>query len=144
MNPPAIRCVLLADRHHALAEGVRTLLESTFDAVVMVADKTSLFECARRLRPALVVVDLSLVRGQNLSWLREFRLACPEPGLVVISVHDEPSVCRSVMEAGAGAFVLKRTLATNLLTAVDIVLAGGHYVAATLTEPSDSPHEAHA
>ena len=38
MKREVVRCVLLADRHHGLTEGVRGLLETSFDAVVMVAD----------------------------------------------------------------------------------------------------------
>ena len=55
-HPETIDCVLLADRHHGLSEGVRSLLETTFKAVVMVADEVSLFESAKRLPVALAVV----------------------------------------------------------------------------------------
>ena len=56
-------CVLLADRHHGLSEGIRGLLETTFSSVFMVADETSLIEGAGLLRPAVVVIDLLLVRA---------------------------------------------------------------------------------
>jgi two-component system secretion response regulator SsrB len=123
-----VNCVLLADRHHGLTEGVRGLLASTFDAVVMVADETSLFESADRIRPTVAVVDLSLVRGENLQWLPRLRARCPGMKLILLSVHDQPSVCRSAMEAGADAFVLKRAIATDLLAAIDAVQAGRPYV----------------
>ena len=55
-----LSCVLLADRHHALTEGVRGLLETSFESVVMVADEVSLLEGAIRLRPDVAVVDLSV------------------------------------------------------------------------------------
>ena len=56
------RCVLLADSHHGLSEGLRTMLATTFETVVMVADQGSLFETARRLHSDLAVVDLALPR----------------------------------------------------------------------------------
>jgi two-component system secretion response regulator SsrB len=127
MPDRAINCVLLADRHHALAEGVRGLLETAFDAVVMVADQTSLFESAERLQPTVAVVDLSLARGESLQWVPRLRERCPTLKLIVLSVHDEPSVCRAAMEAGADAFVLKRALGTDLLPAIDAVQAGRTY-----------------
>ena len=65
----SLRCVLLADRHHALAEGVRDLLATSFDSVVMVADEGSLFAAAARLEPALVVVDVSLSHSEGLRWV---------------------------------------------------------------------------
>ena len=58
-------CVLLADRHHGLRDGVRGLLETEFETVFMVADETSLLEGAERLGPAVVVIDLSLAAGSQ-------------------------------------------------------------------------------
>ena len=116
-----LSCVLLADRHHGLTEGVRGLLETTFGTVVMVADEASLLEGASRLRPDVAVVDLSLARDSSLGWLRALRQRCPELKAIVLSVHDEESVRRAAMEAGADAFVLKRALATDLLPAVALV-----------------------
>jgi DNA-binding NarL/FixJ family response regulator len=127
MSAHVVNCVILADRHHGLTEGVRGLLSTMFDAVVMVADETSLFESAERIHPALAVVDLSLVRGEGLQWLPRLHARCPDVKLIVLSVHDQPSVRRAAMEAGADAFVLKRAIVTDLLVAIDAVQAGRSY-----------------
>jgi len=119
-----LSCVLLADRHHGLTEGVRGLLETSFGTVVMVADEVSLLEAAIRLRPEVAVVDLSLSRNGSLDWLQALRLRCPELKVVVLSVHDEQSVREAVMKAGADAFVLKRAIAIDLLNVVDAVCCG--------------------
>jgi DNA-binding NarL/FixJ family response regulator len=111
-------CVLLAEGHQELARSVRGLLETAFDSVVMVADEMSLLDALSRLRPEAAVVDLSLGSDRGSGWLREVRQRSPEVGLVVLSVHDEQSVRRAVMEAGADAFVLRQAIATDLLDAV--------------------------
>jgi two-component system secretion response regulator SsrB len=116
-----LSCVLLADRHHGLTEGVRGLLETAFGSVVMVADEASLLEGAGRLLPDVAVVDLSLAKESGLGWLRALRQRCPGLKVIVLSVHDEQSVRRAAMDAGADAFVLKRAIATDLLPAVDRV-----------------------
>ena len=116
-------CVLLADRHHGLTEGVRGLLGTLFKMVVMVADESSLQESAARLRPEVVVADLSLARDRGLHWLTRLRRCHPEMKLVVLSVHDEPSVRRAAMDAGADGFVLTRAIATDLLPVIEGVLA---------------------
>ena len=121
MAAKPLSCVLLADRHHGLTEGVRGLLDAVFGTVVMVADEVSLLDGAARLQPDVAVVDLSLARDGNLAWLRALRLSCPRLKVIVVSVHDEPSVRRAAMAAGADAFVLKRAIATDLLSAVDAV-----------------------
>ncbi len=118
------KCVLLADRHHGLTEGVRGLLESLFEAVVMVADETSLSESAVRLQPDVAVVDLSLARESGLGWLHRLRQNLPKLKLVVLTVHDQESVRQAVLDAGADKVVLKRSVGTDLLPAVEELLAG--------------------
>jgi two-component system secretion response regulator SsrB len=136
MSNHPVHCVILADRHHGLTEGVRGLLSTMFDAVVMVADETSLFESAELIKPALAVVDLSLVPGEGLQWLPRLRARCPDLKLIVLSVHDELSVRRAALAAGADAFVLKRSIVPDLLAAIDAVQAGGSYSSA---DTADSP-----
>jgi len=122
------QCVLVADPHHGLSEGVRRLLATTFDTVVMVADEVSLFESAGRLRSDLAVVDLTLSHGNALEFVRRLRGRFPDMKLIIVSVHDQWTVSRSVLEAGADGFVVKRAIATDLLAAADSVLAGEVYV----------------
>ena len=119
MMEQALSCVLLADRHHGLTEGIRGLLETTFGTVIMVADETSLLEGAGRLKPDVAIVDLSLARDRSLGWLKALKIRCPGLKVIVLSVHDEPSVRRATLEAGADAFILKRAIVTDLLPAVD-------------------------
>ena len=117
--PKSLSCVLLADRHHGLSEGVRGLLSTAFGSVVMVADEASLIDGAARLQPDVVIVDLSLAPDSRLNWLQALRQDCPDLKVIVLSVHDEQSVREAVLRAGADAFVLKRAIATDLLAAVD-------------------------
>ena len=104
MSEKPMSCVLLADRHHGLAESVRGLLESFFETVVMVADETSLLEGAGRLHPDMAVVDLSLAKDAGLSWLRELRVRSPELKIIVISIHDGQSVRRGGDGSRCGRF----------------------------------------
>jgi two-component system secretion response regulator SsrB len=119
MPERAMSCVLLAERHLGLAEGVRGLLETAFGAVVMVADEASLLEAVCRLRPEVAVVDASLAQHRSLHWLRALKVSCPGTRVIILSVHSEPSVRRAMFEAGADAFVLKSVIVTDLLLAVD-------------------------
>jgi two-component system secretion response regulator SsrB len=128
MNNSESRSVLLADPHHGLSDGVRGLLATTFRSVVMVADEVSLFESAGRLQSDLAVVDLALSRGNALDLIRRLRDRFPAMKMIIVSVHDQSSVSRSVLEAGADGFVVKRAIATDLLPAADAVLAGERFV----------------
>src|SRR5215510_2780967 len=114
MTQSETRCVLLADAHHGVSEGMRGLLATKFDAVVMVADEVSLLEVADRMQSGLAVVDLALSRGNALELVRRLRVRFPRMKIVIISLHDQPSVSRSVLAAGADSFVVKRAVATDL------------------------------
>ena len=125
---PTGSCVLLADRHHGLSEGVRGLLESSFDSVFMVGDEQSLLEGAQRLRPPVVILDLTLAAGDVEGLLGRVATRSPESKVIVLTVHDEPNVSAAALRAGAHGVVLKRAIATDLLTAIDEVLAGRQFV----------------
>jgi DNA-binding NarL/FixJ family response regulator len=120
--------VILADTHHPMLEGIRGLLETMFEAVVMVADDTSLFDAAARLEADLIVVDLSLPVSRDVNIVRRLKERFPECKLIVLSVHEEPIAVEKVMAAGAQGFVLKRSAATDLIPAVRAVLRGRKYV----------------
>jgi len=124
----AASCVLLADPHHALIEGVRGLLESAFDCVIMVGDEASLLEAAARLTPLVVVADIGMAEGDLKSFVARILARSSQSRMVLLSVHDEPSVALAAFRAGAHAVVLKRSIATDLLAAVDDVLDGRSYV----------------
>ncbi len=121
-------CVLLADRHHGLRDSVRGLLETEFESVIMVANEASLLEGASRLRPAIVVVDLSLSGGDMLALLARIGERSPDSKVLMLTVHDELTVSGAALDAGAQGVVLKSCLATDLMLAVDAVLAGKRYV----------------
>ncbi|MDM0068391.1 response regulator transcription factor [Variovorax sp. J31P207] len=121
-------CVLLADRHHGLRDSVRGLLETQFDSVFMVANEAALLEGAERLGPAVVLVDMSLSGGDLSGLLKRIGSLAPDAKLLLLSVHDERTVAEAALVAGADAVVLKRCLATDLMPAVDAVLAGQIYL----------------
>jgi DNA-binding NarL/FixJ family response regulator len=144
MSDRSTRCVLLADRHHGLIEGMRGLLETAFGTVFMVGDEASLIEGVERLEPSLAVVDLALAGGNWLKLLRTLREGSPASKLIVLSMYDELSVVRAAMGVGVNGFVLKRAIATDMLDAVAAVLRGESYVSpssrgsAQPTPPGDS------
>ena len=140
MGTDAVKCVLLADRHHGLSEGIRGLLESEFEAVVMVADEASLVASAVRMQPSVVMADLGLAQSESFGWLRRLLARCPESRVIVLSAHDELSVMRTAFEAGAAGFVWKRGIASQLLEAVDAVLAGERYAPPGVAIPDSVPN----
>ena len=141
MGEGLTRCMLLADRHHGLVEGVRALLTTAFGTVFMVGDEASLIDGVERLKPSVTIVDLGLAGGNWLQLLRTLRERSPASELIVLSMYDELSVARAAMAAGAKGFVLKRTIATDILDAIAAVLRGESYISSSIggSKPAAAP-----
>lgn len=124
--------VILADNHQNMLAGERTLLESMFETVFMVADEASLIQAAERLSPDLIIADLSLPVSKELNVARRLKKTFPGIRLIILSVHDEGTAVGECLEAGAVGFVLKRTAVNDLVAAIETVLKGGVYVSPTV------------
>jgi len=120
--------VLLADIHQNMLAGVRTILESMFEKVFMVADEGSLLEAAEKIKPDLIIADLSLPVTMEINIARRLHKAFPKIKLIILSVHDESSAINECMEAGAKGFVLKRTAVNDLVPAIEAILQDDPYI----------------
>jgi len=126
--------VLLADNHQNMLEGVRNLLEDMFETVFMVADEASLIEAAEKLKPDLIVADLSLPVTKEINIVRRMMTAFPQIKLIILSIHDEQAAFGECIEAGARGIVLKRRAVDDLVPAVEAVLKGSTYVSPSIVQ----------
>ena len=120
--------VLLADIHQNMLAGVRIVLENMFENVFMVADEASLLDAAEKIKPDLIIADISLPVTAEINIARRLHMTFPEIKLIILSVHDESSAVNECMEAGAKGFVLKRTAVNDLVPAIEAVMQEDSYV----------------
>jgi DNA-binding NarL/FixJ family response regulator len=133
MLPAKTTFVLIADRDGGLFEGIRGLLEATFDRVFLVNDKASLMEGATRLQPNVIVMDLSYAAGDLSGLIRELRKRAPAAKQLLLSAHDESTVVAAAIAAGADGMVLKRAIGRELMAAIDALLDGQQYFNSSAT-----------
>lgn len=119
--------VIIADSSQNLLEGIRGLLETVFDLVVMVANFESLIDTAEKLQVDMVVVDLSLTAKRCKEAIRIIKKRFPDIKVLVMSIHDENSALQEAISAGADGFVLKSSAAKDLIPAVNTILSGGTF-----------------
>jgi DNA-binding NarL/FixJ family response regulator len=129
--------VLVGHAHQRLSEGLRHWLRASFDSVYMVGDRGSLVEGARKLQPALMVVDLALAQGDLPSLTAELHALAPASRMLLLSDHDDAGADAALLSAGADGVVHKAALAIELSAAVDTVLAGRRYGCAAPARPGD-------
>jgi DNA-binding NarL/FixJ family response regulator len=125
-----MRCkrVVLADQHPVMLEGIRRMLETEAESVLMVADEASLMQAVESLRPDLVIADLSFPVSGGTNVARLLKERHPGIKIIILSVHEEPAAADEVAAAGAEAFVLKRRAVVDLIAAVRAVCRGGRYI----------------
>jgi DNA-binding NarL/FixJ family response regulator len=128
VDPGQKSCALLADKHTGFIDGVRGLLETAFDTIFTVADADSLTNGTNRLRPTVVVVDLSFAKGDFTGLIRQLQRSSPASKIIALTMHKEPAAVDAMLSAGAHGVVLKHFIARDLLAAVDVVLEGNRFV----------------
>jgi DNA-binding NarL/FixJ family response regulator len=131
MNRPH---VLLAEDHASVAEVLKRILNDEFDVVGAVADGIALIDAAERLKPDVIVADISMPRLDGLSALIKMKEKQPDVKVVLITMYDEPCVARVALDTGALGFVMKHSAATDLIPAVKAALAGKTYLSNILVE----------
>jgi two-component system, NarL family, response regulator NreC len=128
--------VVLADDHHVVRAGLRTLLERALPCQVIgeAADGQAAIELVTRLKPDVLVVDLMMPDITGIAVVREIRLQAPATHIVMLSMHADELYVREALRAGATAYVLKEALANEFVTAVRAAAHGRRYLSHTLSE----------
>ena len=126
--------VLLADDHRIVAEGLRSLLEDTFDFVGTVGDGRALLAAAAALKPDVIVCDIGMPLLNGLDAIRELRKQGSVAKVIVLTMHAEVALATEALEAGASGYVLKQAAGEDLVTAIHEALRDRTYVAPALAQ----------
>jgi len=131
--------VLLADDHTLVLEGLKKLLAAEFDLVGMVEDGRALLAAARKLMPDVVLLDISMPLLNGLEAARQLKKSLPEIQIVFLTMHSEKTYVTEAFRAGASAYLLKRSAASELVFAIQEVVKGRFYVTPLVAKEVLSP-----
>jgi DNA-binding NarL/FixJ family response regulator len=127
--------VLVADDHAIVKEGLVSLLkEHGFDVLGAVGDGHELIEAAMRLRPDLIVTDLSMPGLTGIEVLTRLKAERYESKVIVLTMHRDADLAARAIRAGAAGFLLKHSAGEELLTAIQQALEGRVYLTPILTK----------
>ena len=126
--------VLLADDHAVVREGLKALINAQpgMEVVGEAADGPVAVELTSELDPDVVVVDVSMPGLNGAQVTARLRKTCPDRKVLALTVHEDKSYLRLLLEAGAAGYVLKRAAAAELVQAIRAVAAGGTYLDPTM------------
>jgi len=110
------------------AETLKSYLEREFTVVGLVADGRSLIAEALRVKPDLIIVDISMPFLNGLDAARRIHEQAPDIKLVFLTMREDPNLAAAVMEMGPVGFVLKHSGSRELLKAIEHVMHGKPYL----------------
>jgi DNA-binding NarL/FixJ family response regulator len=119
---------LIADDHAIFAEALRVYLEKTYTIVGVVSDGRALVAEALRLRPDVILVDVSMPLLNGLDAARRIRLQAPSIKFVFLTMREDPNLAAAALDLGPIGFVLKHSGGEELLLAIDHVMQGKPYL----------------
>jgi len=126
---PRLR-ILLGDDHAIVRQGLKLLIDSQPDMVVVGegADGAAVLERAKTLRPDIVVMDISMPTMSGVAATRTLKRLQPAVAIVALTRHEDDTYVQELLRAGASAYVLKHSPPPELLRAIRAVAAGGIYL----------------
>lgn len=122
--------VFLADDHNVVREGLKALVNAQDDMEVVgeAADGRTACERALELGPDGVVMDVSMPELNGAMATARLKQARPGIRVVALTVHEDKTYLKQLLEAGASGYVLKRAVADELIRAIRTVAGGGTYL----------------
>lgn len=120
--------VLAADDHRIVSEGLRSLLEPEFELVGVVENGRVLIEEHDRLRPDVIVADVTMPQMNGIQAMRKLREAGSRTKFVFLTMHPDVNYAVEALDAGASGYVLKHSAPEELVAAVREALAGRTYI----------------
>jgi two-component system response regulator NreC len=122
--------ILLVDDHAVVREGLRLLINTQADMEVVgeADDGSQVLQQAKALQPDVVIMDISMPQLNGVQATERLKAAYPRIKILVLSSYSDEAHIRQALASGASSYVLKRTIAEELIRAIRTVMSGGVYL----------------
>jgi two-component system response regulator NreC len=122
--------VLIADDHSLVREGIIAFLKYTTDIEVVAeaSDGIEAIEKARKFRPDIILMDISMPRLGGLEATIEIKKFDPSIKILVLTQYDDKEYISRFLKAGVSGYLLKRAVGSDLVSAIRAVMGGETYL----------------
>ena len=144
--------ILIADDHALMLRGVRSLLDEQrgWTVVGEAVNGKDAVDLAKRLKPDVAVLDVTMPELDGLEVTRRLWEASPDAKVLILTMHDSRQMVRRLLEAGASGYVLKSDFPRSLVEAVKCVSRDKRFLSSKVAEivlngfldarEADTPH----
>ncbi|HEV2837625.1 MAG TPA: response regulator transcription factor [Pyrinomonadaceae bacterium] len=136
--------LLLADDHVMFAQGLESLLCDEFDLLGTARNGEELVEATLRLRPDVVLVDISMPVLNGFDAVRRIRDAGNEGKIIFVTMHDDATLLAEAFRCGGSGYILKQAAGEELINAIREVAQGRNYVSPLVKNLPEEPLMVHA
>jgi two-component system response regulator NreC len=128
--------LLLAEDHHIVRQGIRSLLEAEADFKVIgeVSDGLEAVRMVEQLHPDVLVLDLMMGGLNGLEVARQVSKQSTKTAIVILSMYNNEAYVLEALRSGAKGYVLKDSTTAELVKAIREAQIGRHYLSASLSE----------
>ena len=128
--------IVIVEDHTILREGLRALLSADpkLEVIGEAGDGRAAIQCVEKLSPTLVLMDLSMPRMNGLEAIKEIKKQKPETKIIALTVHRKEEYILATLQAGADGYVLKDANQSELMMAIEQVLAGKRFLSPGISE----------
>ncbi len=122
-------CILIVDDHSVVRSGVRALLKSSpaYRVVAEAADGDEAVVLAKRYRPDVVMMDISMPGVNGIQATRVLRKEVPNAKVIILTVHEDEEYVYQMLKAGASGYVLKSAGKKEIFAAIDSAMSGERF-----------------
>jgi len=131
--------LLMADDHMLVLEGLKRILEADFELVGMTENGRELLRMAVELKPDVILVDISMPMLNGIDATRQLLKHTPNAKVIFVTMHADSDYVAEAFRAGASGYLLKRSAASELVSAIHEVMKGRYYVTPLVTREALSP-----
>jgi DNA-binding NarL/FixJ family response regulator len=126
--------VLLADDHTLLLEAFQKLLADECEIVGVATNGRALVTAAATLRPDVIVVDVTMPLLNGIDAARQIKQTDPDVRIIFLTMNEDPNLAAEAFRAGASGYLLKRSAASELVTAIREVVKHRSYITPLVAE----------
>lgn len=128
--------IVIADDHRIVRQGLRSLVEKENDLEVvgMAANGRQALQMTRRLKPDVVIMDISMPDLNGIDATSQIVNEVPGVKVIALSMHSEKQLIDGMLRAGAAGYLLKESAFEELIKAIRIVCGGKKYLSPDVTD----------